>query len=286
MNIYQFRRGCKRYLQKGMIIICLSIGLVAGFAINVFSGGKGEVFKTAAAPAIPGEYSPDKYTVLLMHFDEGKGPETKDASQEADYGLLKNMDESAWVTGVFGTALSFNGKGYVVLQPSEALNMGEEDFTIEAWVKPGKWLGAGYIFQKGNPAHTKGRGYDLRINSGVEITAQANDGNGVPASVSVAPGTLADGQWHHIAACFAMREGKISIFMDGELLKEGTTAEKNINTPDVARIGSFGGNEGFYRGAIDELRVSRKIRLPKEMNTIGALPQGKKTIRYASISSE
>ena len=88
-----------------------------------------------------------------------------------------------------------------------------------------------------------------------------------------------------IAVCFAMSKGKVSIFIDGEMVKEAATERKDIYTTDIAFIGSGQGKYGFYRGTIDELRVSRKICSPNKMGTIVSLMRREKTIRYASIQN-
>ena len=73
--------------------------------------------------------------VGIWLFDEGAGNATADLSEKGNHATL--VKNPKWVAGKFGKALEFNGKDTCV-QTGKKLLDAREEFTIVAWIKPGK----------------------------------------------------------------------------------------------------------------------------------------------------
>lgn len=76
--------------------------------------------------------------VGIWLFDEDSGDSTKDMSSEGNHGKLVKSPKC--VTGKFGKALEFNGKGNFVKTGQKLLDSRVE-FSVLCWVNPGKLTG-------------------------------------------------------------------------------------------------------------------------------------------------
>lgn len=89
-----------------------------------------------AAQTLPGEYTPDAHTVLLLHMDEPSGIYVADASGHVNDATATG---TTIVPGVFGNARAFANKlgevahDYLSVNNSATLNP-PNALTIEAWV--------------------------------------------------------------------------------------------------------------------------------------------------------
>jgi len=263
----------------------------------------------------------DSNTVALWLFDETDYPFTTliDASQyEYDLSL---MPGAHLVTGKYGHALSvtagttnhvmysgFSGSSahdnmgvrnavpaqFVPLlwgptvAPEQILNAFTQNWTCEFWLKldsaPGgevAILSLGHAF---NP------GVALNLTAGAASFSLSNCYGGFAAVCPTASGSLADGQWHHVAFTRAAANGEVKHFLDGQVQSTGTvnlisseplpavvwpsgldhdTFGWTATSPtiDGRRAGRFNvelgqdrnGNLGM-NGLIDEVRLSKVIR--------------------------
>ena len=68
-------------------------------------------------------------------FDEGKGKTVKDHSGNGNDGTI--VGDPQWVDSDLGPALKFDGKDdYLEIPHSDTVNVGEDDFTLVAWLNP------------------------------------------------------------------------------------------------------------------------------------------------------
>lgn len=81
----------------------------------------------------------DKNLVLYFPFDEGKGTEVKDFSDNGNDGAIHGNVK--WVDGKKNKALEFGGdtSQYVEAPDSDSLHFGKEPFAYMAWVKSYKF---------------------------------------------------------------------------------------------------------------------------------------------------
>ena len=102
---------------------------------------------------------------------------------------------------------------------------------------------------------------------------------GTTASFSFGP-SVVDGTWHHVALVYTKTAGKIGIYFDGFLKRE--FAVGSLATTDPKFLTTIAGNMWdtgdmyqIARGAIDEVRITRRALKPAEFLTIAPYANGK-----------
>ena len=114
--------------------------------------------------------------------------------------------DAKFVDSPFGKAVSLDGDGdSVVIPRHDAMNVGDGDFTVAAWIHPQQLRSAG-IVALGASSWTHGWYLDMPDNKGIlriETTGPDNQSNG---TVSSPPGTIRANAWQHVAA--VVRRGK------------------------------------------------------------------------------
>lgn len=208
-------------------------------------------------PALPGEYVADANTVLLLHMNESSGSTVADASGSANSGTASGTNI---VQGRFGSARSFNGTSdYLSIPDSPSLTLGNNDFTIELWLKYGA-----IPPQVALIGHDDGAGaQDKWVLWGGQAVELHTSAVTEPGRVIEKPYLPALDTWHHIAVT---RTGdRFRLYADGAQLAESTMA---VTFPDPSVPLTIGGAEGGYwfTGAIDEVRISNVARGPEEFN--------------------
>jgi hypothetical protein len=200
----------------------------------------------------------DTHTMLLLSFDEGVGGTAKDLSGNENHGELKGAE---WVEGKFGSAVEVKKDGDRIVMPlSPTLDLTDE-LTVEAWVKTSSVAVRTDIVSK-----HEGGGYALIIDEGGVFRASFHiAGSYTPARSA---SKLEADKWYYLAATY---DGEsLKVYIDGELEGE-TPAQGEVTSTDVPLV--VGGNSGpggevssyFYRGVVDELRVSDIARTPDEV---------------------
>jgi hypothetical protein len=120
------------------------------------------------------------------------------------------------VPGLVGQALQLDGRDdFVEVRDRTVGEVGSSDFTLDAWIKTGA-NGVQSIVDKRN-AH--GIGYALFLKDGLLGLHLGTDRK---QHVFMAEaGSVADGQWHHVAAVISRDEADASgLFIDGEVVAE------------------------------------------------------------------
>jgi len=180
-------------------------------------------------------------------FDEGSGTTAADSSGSGNTGTLMNMEESDWVTGISGTALSFDGVfEYVDFGDADEVE-GLTGMTLSMWVQ------FPVIADAWDEIATKEDAWYFTTGpTGDVFFAEVH---GIPVSVESAP--LALGQWYHVA--FTWDGTEMAIFVDG-VEQDRTDAVGSMPTSNhpltIAARRSGGGDPGeFFRGKIDEVRI-------------------------------
>jgi len=199
-------------------------------------------------------------------FNEGFGTKTEDKSEYGNNGSIKNG--VSWIYGRFGEALKFNGvDGYVDVSDNASLDLGDDDFSIELWVKHGEVTDhSGYVVKGGSTRSESVDGeptYCVRHYQSSPVFFIEDGVN----DVSIHASTLTeDNSWHHIVG---VREGDyIKIYVDGKL--EGQSDASIVGSTDNEYplvIGRQASNAGQYlNGIIDEVRIWNRALSPEEIN--------------------
>ena len=161
-------------------------------------------------------------------------------------------------------AMSFEGKGFVKVDGVEAFDS-PSDLTVEAWLFADPQLSNAQADIVSHHDDHNSDGWVLRYNKGLvfRLYAGAGDWTKMPANVAEAVDTsMTLGQWHHVAAVFEGATKSIPLFIDGKSAganyRDKTMADR-YSGPLTIGATAFEPGNGF-RGIIDEVRVSRRVR--------------------------
>jgi hypothetical protein len=193
-------------------------------------------------------------------------------SVSGNSGVNQNI---TYTTAMVGQAFACNPNGFpygtytgikIADQPAYALT---NSLTIEGWVKP---QGAGYlIFWRGDnrPGIDP---YDLSMQGNNTVLFQISDANGNSANVGT---TLAYNQWTHLAATLDGSSGKMSLYTNGVLASQVTTAIRpfgNLIAGDSPGVGIGNLNDGQnnfpFNGDIDEIALYNRALSAAEIVAI------------------
>lgn len=208
----------------------------------------------AAAPS-------DAATVLWLPLDG----DAKDASGRGVAGIPKGPVK--WGEGKRDRALYLDGTCGIAFENHRALHLGEQSWTVEAWIKP----------ERDQPPHAvifaSGWGYDrqygVQISDGKQLVFSFNDGEQSGSAVSRdLSASLFDGNWHRVAAVVdRARRGEVRLYLDGvQVGPELPVVCSPIQFENEMMAGVIGSafpwaiGKGGYRGGVDELRVSAEVR--------------------------
>ena len=223
----------------------------------------------------------NEHTVGIWMFDEGKGKEVKDLTDNHNDGEIQG--DVKWIDGKFGGALEFNGSGSVIVPNSESLDI-DEQITIAAWITfsdAGK--GQDLVIAREEPAYSLQKFNNDQMEGWVSV--------GGWQGVRDLPGakTLEANEWYHVAFTY---DGKtLKTYVNGELDRENNISG-NIDVVDVPfTIGSHKGESYFWMGNIDEVWVSNIARSQDEIRAVmaglevylGVAPSGKLANTWAQI---
>jgi hypothetical protein len=208
----------------------------------------------------------DANTVALWHFDEGAGDTVHDASGNGNHGIVIGP---RWTKGFLNQSLNFDGiDDFVHVGGSPSLNI-ENQITIEAWIfihnniKIGEDISG--IIDRGPELFNHG-GYYLRMGAKT-VTL----GLSYPYKETFSDSDLVTSQWYYIAATYD--NDSVRIFINGALNKSAGLGQNNLDKwNDTSRLTI--GVEAFqppvytghfFKGKIDEIRISRIARSPAEI---------------------
>lgn len=193
--------------------------------------------------------NPDPGIVGLWYLDEGTGSIASDSSGNLNHGTLQG--DTSWVSGKFGSALSFDGSGdYVEVADSTSLNIITGGLTIEAWVKEATSGTRVKIVSRRISRYF----YLLGVDNGKPY---GGIGDGSTATVTSKTVTMPNDEWHHLAFVYDDAADEMYLYYDG-VLKEtvGVTESLPSRTGVKLSIGAdFEGRANFFNGTIDEVRI-------------------------------
>ena len=233
-----------------------------GRLVTVLATG---VFLVGAGPAAASQVLP----AGIWSFNEGSGATARDTSFPPlhDTGTLRAG--TAWTSGRYSNALSFDGNAAGVNVPNEAALQGA-DVTVSAWVNlngsPGRDK---YILAKGsNNCSAASYGLYSGEQGGIRFYVGNNSGLGFTASADGGTG-IWDGKWHNVIGTF---DGSaVHLYIDGKEVGSGVPVSSpiayNVPTTTDLLIGNYDGCGGFgFDGKIDEVKVFNRALGPQEIH--------------------
>jgi len=198
-------------------------------------------------------FTVDTHTLGLWHFDEGRGKVCKDETGRYDLKIGVGKRKPLWVKGRFGSALEFNGKGYVgfpSLNPysAEELKQG----TMEAWINlssEGKGKRRVIIDIEGLILFEVGERNNLMLS--------VYDGKEYERASSTT--SLPFGEWHYVAGTWGSHW--LKVYLDGKEVGSQNGAEPPLDKFNRwATIGVMQDGPLPFYGIIDEVRISNMQR--------------------------
>jgi hypothetical protein len=178
------------------------------------------------------------------------------------------------VPGLVGSALRFNGidQYFEIPASTPGLDFGEDDLSIELWIRTQQSVGTPSIVDKRGHQPT---GYLIFIYNGRPALqlADGSKGRGPFAETSIA-----DGRWHHVAGVVKRLPPQPAfIFVDG--VRQGTPNREpvplsNLNVPQPLWLGRHHANRLvdreniYFQGDIDELTLYRRALTAAEIQSI------------------
>lgn len=204
---------------------------------------------------------------MVQHLNETSGTQYDSTQYNNEGTPYGNMNKD--VTGKIDGADYFDGlDDYVEVPDDDSLDFGTGDFSVSAWVQTTSATGGdkayggvvdkesstpvGWIFSIGDTANKgKVRFYIWKTDYQVNL---------------ISIGTVDDGNWHHIVI---LRDGtRQSIYIDGSLDNTGTGTIRDVTNMQSLKIGKRRTGQNFYfKGTIDEVRVSNTVRSGDWINT-------------------
>jgi len=175
------------------------------------------------------------------------------------------------VPGIVGRALRFDGKSSFAEIPASTpgLNPGEDDFSVEAWVRTTDKGGVRNIVDK-RSRHPKGwLLYSRTGNPGFQVVY------GVEITDTIAVKyPIADGRWHHIVGVAKRLPPQApQLYVDGQLRGSAArnTTLANIDNDAPLWLGRHHANAYiprdniYFAGDVDELSFYRRALSPAEV---------------------
>jgi hypothetical protein len=205
-------------------------------------------------------------------FDQGTGKVAANSGSlgnSAD-GTLNNMDDGAWVDGISGKALEFDGEDDdVSIGP---LNLNSNTVTISAWIKRNGWqdVYAGIVYSRdGDTIAGIGSGStgepDWQGNHELFYTWNDTEDTWAWHSGLIIP----DSQWVFVALVLEPTRATLYLGKDGKLTRATNTvnhATEEFN--GVTRIGHDKKPDfppRFFKGFVDDVRIYDRALSPTEI---------------------
>ncbi|NVB84972.1 MAG: LamG domain-containing protein [Kofleriaceae bacterium] len=210
-----------------------------------------------------------KMDYAYWRFDESSGVAAMDSSDHAIGTALANG--ASFVTGRLGGAVNFTGGAAGGLSPHVVISGNplascSSQFTISAWVRVDDDVVGARLFDFGTgTTHSIYLAPDDGTGIHVGMKSPAGAFNLISAT-PLAAGTT----WHHVAV--TMDAGRVVVlYVDGAPVKtqsSTTVRPSDFATLEEAYLGRSRGNDPYFDGAIDELRIGCRALTPDEIKNL------------------
>ena len=234
-----------------------------------------------------GGHNLEEGLILYLPLDEkGRRDRVEDLS---DTGLDGTVHGKArWVKGVEGEAINFDGESaYVNVPASDVLNQASEKVSFALWFNAARvpkdvgWSKRPILLARGRQGD-----FTIYLLDGY-VGAYANTIGGF-LELDVTDVAIETGRWYHVAVTYKAPKGKL--YLDGELAVESASKGAAIRylDDDWTQFGAFRGNQQFYEGVIDEIRIYDRALPPEEVAQLWSISfavasRGKLTTTWGKI---
>ena len=197
-----------------------------------------------------GVKAPHQGPIAAYSFDEGEGETIHDLTGLGHEGTIEGATWSP--RGKYGQALEFDGSNDCVSIPNTEDLQLDEEFSLEAWVRPAAGQTFAPIFFKEIESSSF---YSYSLFLGVFETGRLEGfvSKEWPEWAEVeSPGPLTPNRWSHIA--FTSDGAHLRLYVNGELVDTSNTGDIGESEGPLY-LGCWPENNEHYQGKIDEVRV-------------------------------
>lgn len=208
---------------------------------------------------------------------DGDEANLKDRSGKGnDAAFLGGTLSASRVAGKLGQALTFDGKGSVVLRSHMAPNSAPE-LTVAFWVNvrsnPGDYRG---IVSAQTSGHDWQEGFniDLCPEPSISFSCLNIEGAGMPGSWNARKSTTPFGQWVYVVAVIGTGPAGVIVYVNGMAEGKRDRPASLINLDNV-RVGAryySGTSSGHHLdGLVDDVRIYSRAISPEEVMQLYAI---------------
>ena len=176
--------------------------------------------------------------------------------------------DAQFLDSPFGQAISLDGNyDSAVVPRSDALDIGDGDFTIALWIRPEQLVNSGLV-ARGSYGGVQGWYLDLPSNKGdlrLGTTGPDTQSNGELVSPQ---GILRKNAWQHVAAVVRRGSSGSRLYVNGYPVGKGAIGPSNLDNPELdLHIGHIP-DAGYFTGDIDEVRIYRRALGESELQAL------------------
>ncbi len=184
----------------------------------------------------------DPSLVAWWSFDEGAGTVAADGTGNGNDGTLNG--DPAWVLGMLGMALDFEGTNSYVAAPHIPFN--SSSFTQAMWINPQLTNNEEVVFAQVETGSTNlSMHYRIYGDGRVRMGFYSNDLD--------TPALLEAGEWAHITFWYDVDDQNRRVYINGSIEAEGS-ANPYLGSVGETRIGQWN-NSQWFNGIIDDVQV-------------------------------
>jgi len=217
------------------------------------------------------------HTMGLWHLDEYSGTTVRDASGNNNNGTV--LGGAAWtVPGRFGYCLDLDGiDDYLDIPDASSLDIDSAtgELTIEAWINPAASGGMHWrkiVAKRYAGTGSEATNYEMCLD---QTTGNLTFYNGRMAQVYISSVHPPLGQWSYVAISLSAVEGVLRFYLNGQELDQMPGAVFGAANSYPLQIGTGAMTSYCFDGLIDEVRLSRRVLAPAEIEANYELPTGR-----------
>jgi len=187
-----------------------------------------------------------------------------ETADRLDTGDMVTNDTHANVKGNFGGALSFDGfDDQIIIEDNvgyfdngDLMDMGEGDFTIDAWFKTPVSISQQIVNKEINPGTPTRRGYSFYLRAGAPDRQRLVVGDGTDFTETQNGNLYDDNNWHNIRG--VRDDDNIFLYLDNIQIDNADASSVDDISNDVDfRIGN--GAAGAFNGVLDEIKITKRV---------------------------
>ncbi len=228
---------------------------------------------------------------LIGHwgFDEGSGVHAASVIHVAGVThVMSNisLDGVEWGDGKEHGSLVFNGESEAVFDESIDLDFDTSDLSVSAWIATEE---DGSIFSEAlEEPEWVPNGKTFFIRNG-QLAFDVGWVGVVSSSLSDGK-SVTDGAWHHVGLTWQHQSGAVKLFLDGEIVAEGTLMPNEPLEDDILRLGftaeNFPDQSPWFDGRIDDLQLYSRALSLAEMQKLYTVEHKQPLIAAAVVGAD